>query len=357
MEFRGNRFDRDKIILFCIICTIYFTSKYYIWVINISTMKICRILAFILFCFLSNTSALCQAYSVEYSSESYIPLSDATLLDESDPDVVGAGYDLYKAIPIGFTYQFSGNNYDSLRIGELGYASFADGTTEEYFISIFNCLLKDFNDTPSESPIYYETSGELGNRIFKCDFIKKGFLFDTDNDDYINFQLWLYESCNNFEVRIGEISIDPLETDLYFSANTCAGIGYGKYSPTNNFFLSGSPTTPIIVEDDGLAALITEPDPETVYLFSNCSLALDAIEEKSFEIFPNPANESVFIKFNALDEVKEIELINAQGQIINAAITKDINLITFDTSDLQPGIYFVQMSLKKSIISKKLIIQ
>ena len=40
---------------------------------------------------------------------------------------------------------------------------------------------------------------------------------DSEQDDYINYQLWIYEYCNVFEFHIGELSIAPLESDLFFN--------------------------------------------------------------------------------------------------------------------------------------------
>jgi hypothetical protein len=298
-----------------------------------------------------------QSYTAEYSSLTYQPLVGANLLDESNPTLDGVGSEVYKAIPIGFSYEFSGTVYDSLRIAESGYVSFSIGTTEESYISIFDCFLKDFNDMPTESPIYYETSGATGNQTFKCEFVKKGFENDTDNDDHITFQLWLYESCNEFEIRIGGQSIDLAESDLYFNNSTCAAMGYGQYSPMSYSKLSGSPAAPTLVSGNPFAALETEPDSSSVYTFTNCSLGIDKEQKEIFEVYPNPANNDITINLKDFEDVKTINLINSQGQLVLTKQVLNNTSIMLNVSELDHGIYTVQVVSEKTSMSQKIIIQ
>ncbi len=74
---------------------------------------------------------------------------------------------------------------------------------------------------------------------------------------------------------------------------------------------------------------------------------------RSIMLYPNPTNGNLHI--NAASPILKIEIVNCIGQVV---ITKDdvkAETITLDLGELTQGIYFVQLSTEKGIVTKKLI--
>ncbi|MBA3680982.1 MAG: T9SS type A sorting domain-containing protein [Bacteroidetes bacterium] len=74
--------------------------------------------------------------------------------------------------------------------------------------------------------------------------------------------------------------------------------------------------------------------------------------ETNFSVYPNPVNKGDKLIFYSSEEINLIELYNFSGQKI---ITLTANFL--NTSNLDKGIYFVQISSDKGLVSKKVIVQ
>lgn len=78
-------------------------------------------------------------------------------------------------------------------------------------------------------------------------------------------------------------------------------------------------------------------------------------EESSFAIYPNPAEESVFVRFTNI-QADRIELVNMLGQsILSKNVDKDI--VQMDLSSLESGMYFISIEAGDSKTTRKLIIE
>ncbi len=73
-------------------------------------------------------------------------------------------------------------------------------------------------------------------------------------------------------------------------------------------------------------------------------------------VFPNPANDELFIDISALsDKLFKIEILTITGQIlISDSKIAESNLISLDISNLSSGIYFISLSSKNNRIVKTL---
>lgn len=84
--------------------------------------------------------------------------------------------------------------------------------------------------------------------------------------------------------------------------------------------------------------------------------------DKGFSFYPNPANATLSIKYNAYSEQevnnnKKVKLINKEGRtLLNANFTKKQNTVTFNTSEIEEGIYFLHFTNGKESIVKQIII-
>lgn len=76
-------------------------------------------------------------------------------------------------------------------------------------------------------------------------------------------------------------------------------------------------------------------------------------------VYPNPTNSNSFININAIDNTKDVKLniINALGSVVNSKtieLNKGKNLIQLETENLNAGVYFISVSNKESIITRKI---
>ena len=87
---------------------------------------------------------------------------------------------------------------------------------------------------------------------------------------------------------------------------------------------------------------------------NNCSLDIDEIEKanESLSIYPNPTNGKLNIEAN---NIVEIEVINIVGQSVAAYIVNS-DSCEIDMSNLNAGMYFVNVKTGNGIITKKIIL-
>lgn len=76
------------------------------------------------------------------------------------------------------------------------------------------------------------------------------------------------------------------------------------------------------------------------------------LNELTFELFPNPANETINIFTNVSDAV--VIIMNSQGDVV---IKSEVKGNQLDVSSLKPGIYFVRVINSNTLIVKKLMIE
>ncbi len=293
------------------------------------------------------SNAVAQQYEVTYSTAPYQGLVNANVVDEENPNLE-IGYPLFLDIPIGFDFVFLGETYNSFGMTENGYAFFSIGGTTVSFISFYDADLKNFQDDAMLSPIYYLTEGEEGNRIFKCEMVQVGFEEDQENNDYANVQLWFYENCNDFEIRVGPVSIDPLEDDLFYFGNTSPFFAYGLYDPESYYILAGDPTAPY-QQTSNLVTLDEVPQDGTIYTFSNCDLSLEEKPSTGVNCFPNPAGNVLNVSLAGSSEVR----IHALDGTLLSSTQSIQHFVSLDLSNLSSGMYMLQVVSVQGIHSKR----
>jgi len=297
-----------------------------------------------------------QGYTVEHNVIAYEPLINATLLNENNPEIEPSGSELYQAIPIGFDFIYHGVSFDSLLVGQNGFVKFEQNDIFESFINIFECKQMNFQDDPLLSPIYYEVTGNPGDQIFKLEFVKSGFVNDIEQDDYVNYQLWIYENCNVFEFHIGDISIDPTELDLFYNNAAAPFMGYGNNYPYFFYVLDGSLTAPTL-NFSAINSLDSIPNPNSVYTFRNCYANIIENNVNSFDIFPNPATDFINLTFNEVIEESHLSILNLNGEIIYSDILTSVHSYDLNTQFLSQGVYLIYIKSDKAIYSTKLVKQ
>ena len=93
------------------------------------------------------------------------------------------------------------------------------------------------------------------------------------------------------------------------------------------------------------------------FQISRNALSIEETDAASFNVYPNPAKESVWIESTKGFENGNIELINMLGQVVlKQTVNQQLTKIGLDIADLQSGVYFVKYTSGNKIITKALAI-
>ena len=92
--------------------------------------------------------------------------------------------------------------------------------------------------------------------------------------------------------------------------------------------------------------------------FSEVVYAVVFSDEEAVSLFPNPAQNEFFLKFENLPaETVQVHLSNPQGQLVNTWQLKgDEQVHRLDISGLPPGAYLVKIQTEHSVFLHKLLI-
>lgn len=133
-------------------------------------------------------------YSFTKDSVEWQELNAQTILNENN----SAWKFCYK-IPIGFSFNYLGRNFDSLCIETNGYLVFDDD--RNYALTVFPGFGDCIDSTGNHSVLGYTLTGPNGNRILKIQHKNIGSIYSTNQ--FITYQTWLYEAGNKIEIRMG----------------------------------------------------------------------------------------------------------------------------------------------------------
>jgi hypothetical protein len=307
-------------------------------------------------------TALSVGYSFSKSTGTYSNLTDAVSINNGQ-----LWDDPMDSIPVGFNFKLYDLTLDTvyLGVGFGGLVSSAIDTNFEadYLILPFETDLVDRGDLSghSLSPISYRLDGVSGSRILKIEWKNTGFLGEEDIsgtlNDYIDFQVWLYEGTNDIEMHYGPNQVtNPL---VNYYGETGAIIGLSDYDLIDAYLLSGNPDSPML--SDTLVVLGGTPADGTIYKFSNLTSGIEGDQPGNFhvQISPNPVQRFATIRVNngKLNHA-ELRLTDTFGRIVKKIQGIQTNEIILDCDNLGKGMYLYQLSEPgKPIATGKLIVE
>lgn len=322
---------------------------------------------FILF-FLSALHLNAQ-YNYSYTSAPYANLASPQIISSNVP----TWDDDYWTHEIGFPVNVFGINYDSAVVisnGELMLYQTIDSANFVYLADTLPVLIGfgefiSVNGTgdlvarsPGSSPISYELSGVTGSRIAKFEWKNVGFYEDTSAtyNDFMNFQIWIYEITGDVEYHYGTGSVS--EVSYGGSPGPVIGIAPFDLDPNYDFlpgiFLQGDSTTCI----SGPTYNVTNgtPVPNAVHRFAN--LATVGIKEniaQGFSMYPNPANDKVNLVLPQGNQL--ITFTDISGRVCLGEQSNDGGNISISLEGLQAGVYLITVSNEAGISTQRLVIR
>ena len=75
----------------------------------------------------------------------------------------------------------------------------------------------------------------------------------------------------------------------------------------------------------------------------NSSLSVEGFNTSDVELYPNPTNGLINIAGTDISNIKEISIFNQLGQKVMNLNASQLNNNSFDISNLNKGVYFVQL--------------
>lgn len=301
-------------------------------------------------------------YNFTVSNEPYNDLVDSTSLNNGqiwdDP-----GY----AIPIGFDFQIGPHIFNTIHIVDWSVGGVLSSNANDVGVApLLSPIAQDIIDLgfwggTSQSNVSYKTEGTIGSQILKIEWNNAGFVGSgSPNTDFMNFQLWFYESTNVVEYRYGPNQINNPQNS--FEGETGPIVLFipsidldTDMLEEDAYLLSGDPSNPTVVvvepgnEPKDINALQGMIPNGTVYTFTPQNLSVDNFENFEFVIYPNPAKDYFQIHTKAGEY--QVHIYNNLGQRVkHVANSRGI----IDVSNLSSGIYFVEIETIFGKSTKKL---
>ncbi len=317
-----------------------------------------------LLCLLISYTTIAQ-YTVTTTMNTYQDLSNPISLNQGAMWTDATTYQIF----FNFDFDIYGQNFTALNVYAGGGLHFPGLGNKQLFVvhSPFGgYFLTDKGTSSSQSPIGYEISGTAGNQILKIEWKNAGFPQTVPNPnpaDFIDYQIWLFESDNHIEIRFGPNQFNRESFGqspgtqtlsvkfLYDTCNDMLGLQGSANLPSYSFYNSCVPNYTFI---DG------SPNAGITYVFNpSVGTAVTKVIEKEIKIYPNPTSSEILIEdLPESFELKHLEVCDITGRILlmNDNFEQNFELISVSLNDLLDGIYFLKLIGKEgTIISKKII--
>ncbi|HRP88987.1 MAG TPA: T9SS type A sorting domain-containing protein [Edaphocola sp.] len=254
--------------------------------------------------------------------------------------------DLSDPITIPFQFKYQNTAISSVEIETEGSLYFNNTGMP----SIMGIMM-DY-DSKNRGKVFYETTGNNGNRIFKVEYRNLGRYEDSTNNDTVNFQIWLYEADNAIEYHLGfnnvpnssiahniaemNNGLEPILTGLFGNEgdyisededslylHTLSMLS-GQFTDTAIFYnaLSSNPLLYLnsIIYGDF-------PAQGTVFRFepTGNNTGIKTIQKSIASIFPNPSEDGIFnIKIDKNITSATVKIYDVLGRKL---MTKELNNI------------------------------
>lgn len=186
----------------------------------------------------------------------------------------------------------------------------------------------------------YLISGPIGNQILKLQFSNIKFSHDYTGLDFINYQVWYYESDKSIEIRFGPSSVTNSQS--YFTVGE--GVKNGAAIGFNNLWLTGTPSNPTTTTLYG-STLNGTPPSGTIYKFGVSPTHLpNNVANTKYQslIYPNPASDMLYFTEDAFNYDYVISDITGKIWLKGTIKATPLNIY-----NLANGSYFIKLINEK----------
>lgn len=296
-------------------------------------------------------------YLFKLENSEYADLIDPVNVTNSDIWDENSVY----VVDIGFRFILNNQAYTKLNIYAGGGISFSG--KQERSLRVFHTpfggyLLTCRNNMPSESMIEYTVSGEESDRIFKIQWKNAGFVqwYPTSSaNDFIDFQIWLYESDDKLEIHFGNSLTNPGTygyPDATSDANPGPSVQLSHYNCEKVLCILDYANNPSYDYLD-----LCFPNYSFIDGTPECNIIYQFIPEQTFvgvltspkseiKIFPNPITD--FLIISGEEQIKLIDIYSLTGKLIQKIPVNFTDSKLIRTENFIAGRYIVKVTLKNS---------
>lgn len=209
----------------------------------------------------------CRAQNFDYqfstTSSNYAELSGATTVASSANWI-----NSFIKVPIGFTFSYLGNGFDSVAIYNNGYLVFDRNSNYGFAAFGFNLAIQNDSSGNSVSSISYKMEGNTGSRIFKIQFKNCG--VNAMRGGTVSYQIWLAESNLSCTLISGGTSYSG--EDIASAAKIVGLINMNSLHDGQAALLlngaASSPAASVVNSAEARKKIIGFPETNTVYTFT-----------------------------------------------------------------------------------------
>jgi len=207
---------------------------------------------------------------------------------------------------------------------------------------------------------YYQNTGTPFNPVFT--FVSNTFggvnVTKVNTAIYGYSQPFFYDSLGVWKLYVGTLSgyiyhYDDIDSNLSGNFNLVDSVAYDIYEPSRSFITGAN-----IDGDSRIEFVIGNNDGGiTIYDYTiTTGVEDEVVLSDAFSLYPVPASDNLIIRFNNLNQNKDILLIDALGKTIGDRRSNN-NVEVFDVSGLSEGIYFCQVREGNKLFVKKFIVR
>ncbi len=152
-------------------------------------------------------------------------------------------------------------------------------------------------------------------------------------------------------------------------AGVDTGFGITKETTPANFYTdqpgydAGLTIGSDVYDHTSLVEDITDANATTygatqLYLWGfDKSVSVSEVDGVEMTIYPNPASEILYVTIGDNSKYAEISLVNIAGQVVANKKYNDIDIKTIDISNIETGIYLLEVKTENFSVSKKIVIK
>lgn len=329
-----------------------------------------------LICASFNVQSQDAPYFFSHGNTAYMPLEKGISITNGvvwdDPEVV---------IPIGFDFPLFGEIITELDFTAGLGASLSpppgSGSIAYIFTYDSDLIDRGFAEDSSQSEIVYLVEGAPGSRILKIEWQNAGFYNELNENgttnDFVNLQLWLYETSGIIEMHFGPRAIEDNAVVHDFMSGPLIGIidefNEGLTEFGTLYYLFGDPEDPAVEsietadEATTLFNNVLQGNPADGKWYRFDPLLVSTSGEATalaanIRLSPQPARDLLNIEYTDPEGsgMWQVQLFTPLGQAAAPAQTASGPRTAVDLSALPAGLYVLKISVgKQQTVLKKVI--
>lgn len=266
---------------------------------------------------------------------------------------------------IGFPFYHYGIRFDTLAVTMEGYIELQSevnncGSMLGAFVAF--C---DVDPNFADSGIKYKVSGNAGSRVMVIEWrnVAIDFPGTANNNDYVNFQIALFEGSNKIEYRYGTNLITDLQADLqgYQGPQVFHEISNFITFQTRNMWLYFSAASPSVLTDFTGADdnIVGAPANGTIYRFTpSAATGISYLPRQLITVYPNPATN--LLKIHPPTEgLFDLVVQDQTGKVVytEKSIQHTGSEVTVNCSQWAAGVYYALIKSEGNVFSGKVVKQ